>query len=128
MAIIKMKRLRLLALRSDREELLHTLQRLGCVEISEPPEADGRSDAPPGDWEGPPAAPCAAVSAAGSPYRNPRTVNPARGVSFTTAVAFWNRPPALAERMLSPNSARISTAAVRICVSSPPCMPNRSWR
>ena len=33
MAIIKMKRLRLLALRSDREELLHTLQRLGCVEI-----------------------------------------------------------------------------------------------
>ncbi len=56
MAIIKMKRLRLLALRSDREELLHTLQRLGCVEISEPPEADGRSDAPPGDWEGPPAA------------------------------------------------------------------------
>ena len=51
-----MKRLRLLALRSDREELLHTLQRLGCVEISEPPEADGRSDAPPGDWEGPPAA------------------------------------------------------------------------
>ena len=56
MAIIKMKRLHLLALRSDREELLHTLQRLGCVEISEPPEADGRSDAPPGDWEGPPAA------------------------------------------------------------------------
>ena len=56
MAIIKMKRLRLLALRSDREELLHTLQRLGCVEISEPPEADGRYDAPPGDWEGPPAA------------------------------------------------------------------------
>lgn len=60
MAIIKMKRLRLLALRSDREELLHTLQRLGCVEISEPPEADGRSDAPPGDWEGPPGRPGAA--------------------------------------------------------------------
>lgn len=52
MAIIKMKRLHLLALRSDREELLHTLQRLGCVEISEPPEAGGRSDAPPGDWGG----------------------------------------------------------------------------
>ena len=52
MAIIKMKRLHLLALRSDREELLHTLQRMGCVEISEPAEADGRSDAPPGDWEG----------------------------------------------------------------------------
>lgn len=46
MAIIKMKRLHLLALRSDREELLHTLQRMGCVEISEPAEADGRSDAP----------------------------------------------------------------------------------
>lgn len=39
MAIIKMKRLHLLALRSDREELLHTLQRMGCVEISEPAEA-----------------------------------------------------------------------------------------
>lgn len=52
MAIIKMKRLHLLALRSDREELLHTLQRLGCVEISQPAEAESRSDAPPGDWGG----------------------------------------------------------------------------
>ena len=34
MAIIKMKRLHLLALRSDREELLHTLQRMGCVEVT----------------------------------------------------------------------------------------------
>ena len=50
MAIIKMKRLHLLALRSDREELLHMLQRLGCVEISEPAEAGSRSDAPPGGW------------------------------------------------------------------------------
>ncbi len=36
MAIVKMKRLRLLALRSDREELLRALQSLGCVEIREP--------------------------------------------------------------------------------------------
>jgi V/A-type H+-transporting ATPase subunit I len=36
MSIEKMKRLRLLGLRSDREELLRALQRLGCVEISEP--------------------------------------------------------------------------------------------
>ena len=36
MAIVKMKRLRLLALRPDREELLRTLQSLGCVEVREP--------------------------------------------------------------------------------------------
>ena len=36
MAIVKMKRLRLLGLRSDRERLLRPLQSLGCVEISEP--------------------------------------------------------------------------------------------
>lgn len=36
MAIVKMKRLRLLALRADREALLRPLQSLGCVEIREP--------------------------------------------------------------------------------------------
>ena len=36
MAIVKMKRLRLLGMRPDREELLSTLQRLGCVEVNEP--------------------------------------------------------------------------------------------
>lgn len=36
MAIVKMKRLRLIALRADREELLKRLQDLGCVEIDEP--------------------------------------------------------------------------------------------
>lgn len=36
MAIVKMKRLRLVGLRSDQETLLHRLQRLGCVEISQP--------------------------------------------------------------------------------------------
>ena len=36
MAIVKMKRLRLLGLRADRERLLRPLQSLGCVEISEP--------------------------------------------------------------------------------------------
>lgn len=36
MAIVKMKRLRLLGLRSDRERLLRPLQSLGCVEICEP--------------------------------------------------------------------------------------------
>ena len=36
MAIVKMKRLRLLGLRADREQLLRPLQSLGCVEISEP--------------------------------------------------------------------------------------------
>lgn len=36
MAIVKMKRLHLIALRSDQEELLRLLQRLGCVEISQP--------------------------------------------------------------------------------------------
>lgn len=36
MAIVKMKRLRLLALRTQREQLLRQLQHLGCVEIREP--------------------------------------------------------------------------------------------
>ena len=36
MAIMKMKRLRLLAMRADREELLRLLQALGCVEVGEP--------------------------------------------------------------------------------------------
>ena len=36
MAIVKMKRLRLLGLRPDREGLLRALQSLGCVEVREP--------------------------------------------------------------------------------------------
>ena len=47
MAIVKMKRLRLLALRPEREKLLRTLQSLGCVEIREP--AIDLSDP---EWEG----------------------------------------------------------------------------
>lgn len=47
MAIVKMKRLRLLALRPEREKLLHALQSLGCVEIREP--AIDLSDP---QWEG----------------------------------------------------------------------------
>ena len=38
MSIVKMKRLRLMGLRQDREELLRLLQRMGCVEIDEPEE------------------------------------------------------------------------------------------
>ncbi|MBO5918133.1 MAG: V-type ATP synthase subunit I [Oscillospiraceae bacterium] len=36
MAIVKMKHLRLVAMRQDRQELLHQLQRMGCVEIDTP--------------------------------------------------------------------------------------------
>ena len=36
MAIVKMKHLRLVAMGSDRERLLHLLQGMGCVEIDEP--------------------------------------------------------------------------------------------
>lgn len=36
MAIVKMKHLRLVAMGSDRERLLHLLQSMGCVEIDEP--------------------------------------------------------------------------------------------
>lgn len=36
MAIVKMKRLRLIALKPDRERLLRTLQRFGCVQLQEP--------------------------------------------------------------------------------------------
>ena len=59
MAIVKMKRLRMAAMKQDREELLTLLQRMGCVEIDEPspdpddpcwaqlrrPDSDGLSDA-----------------------------------------------------------------------------------
>ena len=58
MAIVKMKRLRMAAMKQDREELLTLLQRMGCVEIDEPspdtddpcwarlkrPDSDGLSD------------------------------------------------------------------------------------
>ena len=41
MAIVKMKRLRMAAMKQDREELLELLQRMGCVEIDEPsPDTD----------------------------------------------------------------------------------------
>ena len=43
MAIVTMKRLRLLAMRENREALLDDLQRLGCVEVSEP-TLDGREE------------------------------------------------------------------------------------
>jgi len=36
MAIVNMKRLRLMAMTADREELLALIQRMGCVEVSEP--------------------------------------------------------------------------------------------
>jgi len=38
MAIVKMKHLRLIALESDHEVLLRRLQKLGCVQLSEPPD------------------------------------------------------------------------------------------
>lgn len=38
MSIVQMKHLRLFGMRADRDELLHLLQHMGCVEISEPQE------------------------------------------------------------------------------------------
>lgn len=38
MAIVKMKRLRLIGMAEDREELLEQLQHAGCVELSQPDE------------------------------------------------------------------------------------------
>ena len=38
MAIVAMKRLHILALEADRDRLFDDLQRLGCVEVSEPAE------------------------------------------------------------------------------------------
>ena len=38
MAIVKMKKLRVVALSSQREQLLRQLLRLGCVEVSQPEE------------------------------------------------------------------------------------------
>ena len=37
MAIVKMKRVRLIALESDRDTLFRRLQRMGCLQLSEPP-------------------------------------------------------------------------------------------
>lgn len=45
MSIVKMKRLRLIGMRSEREEMLRLLQHMGCVEIDEP--SDWRDDP---DW------------------------------------------------------------------------------
>ena len=36
MSIVKMKRLRLIGMRSEREEMLRLLQHMGCVETSRP--------------------------------------------------------------------------------------------
>lgn len=47
MSILAMKRLRLIALRQDREEILKALQRLGCVEVD---ERQAEADDP--VWEG----------------------------------------------------------------------------
>ena len=47
MAIVKMKRLRLIGMAAERDELLRQLQRVGCVEIDEP--EDHGSDPV---WEG----------------------------------------------------------------------------
>ena len=47
MSIVAMKRLRLIALRQDREEILKALQRLGCVEVD---ERQAEADDP--VWEG----------------------------------------------------------------------------
>ena len=51
MAIVTMKRLRLMGLESEREALLKALQDLGCVEVSgvEAAEAAGRSAFAPPD-------------------------------------------------------------------------------
>ena len=43
MAIVKMRHVRLMAMRQDRDELLRLFQRMGCVEIDEPPEPPGEA-------------------------------------------------------------------------------------
>ena len=59
MAIVKMKRLRLIGMAEDREELLEQLQHAGCVELSQP---DEQLDDP--AWERPTRAAGAALLAA----------------------------------------------------------------
>ena len=46
MAIVKMKRIRLIALAEDRDALLSSLLHVGCVEISEPELPQGEADEP----------------------------------------------------------------------------------
>ena len=47
MSIVKMKRIRLIALAQDRDALLSSLLHVGCVEISEPEEIPQGSDGNP---------------------------------------------------------------------------------
>jgi V/A-type H+/Na+-transporting ATPase subunit I len=42
MAVVKMLRISLLALKADRETLLHEMQRMGCVEVTDMPEGEVR--------------------------------------------------------------------------------------
>ena len=49
MAIVKMKRLRLAAMKQDRDELLALLQRMGCVEIDEPSVEESQLKRPEGE-------------------------------------------------------------------------------
>ena len=44
MAIVKMKKLKLMVASSEREELLRELMLLGCVQVSQPPSADEESE------------------------------------------------------------------------------------
>ena len=44
MAIVKMQRLRVLALRQDAEQILRLLQRMGCVEITDHTAASETQD------------------------------------------------------------------------------------
>ena len=52
MPIAKMKRLQVLALERDHDALLRQLERMGCVEISEPDAPDARRGWPTG-WRWP---------------------------------------------------------------------------
>jgi V/A-type H+/Na+-transporting ATPase subunit I len=46
MAVVKMRRISLLALKADREILLHEMQRLGCVEVTDVPDDQARDAGP----------------------------------------------------------------------------------
>jgi V/A-type H+-transporting ATPase subunit I len=49
MSIVKMKRLRMAAMKQDRDELLALLQRMGCVEIDEPSVEESQLKRPEGE-------------------------------------------------------------------------------
>ena len=109
MAIVKMKRLGLLAMREDREAILHALQGLGCVEISEP------TLGPQGDEDAAPAEQL--LASLSSPDTRALADAQARHHDAQRAMEVLRHDGAKGRGFLSPKPGAAGTS----------CMPRRQW-